>query len=104
VPGKVSSKLKRETRTLGQAIGAVVTELRIGKRWSQGKLAAKAGYSTSWVNMLENGKINPTLELVIVFAGIFDLTLSQFFSRAERRHLKQQAAEPSSTELKKRRS
>ncbi len=69
----------------------------------QGQLAAKAGYSTSWVNMLENGKINPTLELVIVFASIFDLTLSQFFSRAERR-LKRQTGNTSSNTLKRKRS
>ncbi len=85
MPGKVSSKLKRETETLRQAIGAVVTELRLKKKWSQGKLGEKAGYSTSWVNLLENGKVNPTLGLVIVLADIFDLSLSQFFARAERK-------------------
>lgn len=36
--------------------------------------------------MLENGKVNPTLGLVVVLADTFDLTLSQFFARAERKH------------------
>ncbi len=94
MPGKVSSKLKRETETLGQAIGAVVTELRLKKKWSQGELGRKAGYSTSWVNMLENGKVNPTLELVIVLADTFNLTLSQFFARAERKHRRTRSEAP----------
>jgi transcriptional regulator with XRE-family HTH domain len=88
VAGKVSKKLKRQSRTLAQAIGAVVTQLRIEREWSQELLGRKAGYSTAWVNKLENGKVNPTLELVIVLADIFKLTLSQFFSRAERKHLR----------------
>ena len=88
MPGKVSDKLKRESKTLGQAIGAVVTQLRLKKKWSQGELGVEVGYSTSWVNKLENGKINPTLELVIALADTFGLTLSQFFARVERKYQK----------------
>jgi transcriptional regulator with XRE-family HTH domain len=88
MPGKVSDKLKRESKTLRQAIGAVVTELRLEKKWSQGYLGLEVGYSTSWVNKLENGKINPTLELVVALADTFHLTLSQFFARVERRYKK----------------
>jgi transcriptional regulator with XRE-family HTH domain len=88
VPGKVSSKLKRESKTLGQAIGAVVTQLRLKRKWSRGELGVEVGYSTSWVNKLENGHVNPTLELVIALADTFDLRLSQFFARVERKQLK----------------
>jgi transcriptional regulator with XRE-family HTH domain len=88
VPGKVSSKLKRDAKTLGQAIGAVVTQLRLRRKWSQGDLGVKVGYSTAWVNKLENGHVNPTLELVMALADTFDLRLSQFFARVERKHLK----------------
>jgi len=42
VAGKVSKKLKRQTRTLAQAIGAVVTQLRIEREWSQELLGRKA--------------------------------------------------------------
>lgn len=94
MPGKVSSKLRRETKTLGQAIGAVVTQLRLERKWSQGRLGMKAGYSTGWVNKLENGKVNPTLELVIALADIFQLTLSQFFARVERKQRKKPTARP----------
>jgi transcriptional regulator with XRE-family HTH domain len=85
---------KRKTETLKQAIGAVVTQLRTEKDWSQGELAARSGYSLDWVNKLENGKINPSLEVVIAFADTFKLTLSQFFARAERKHLHRPPAVP----------
>jgi transcriptional regulator with XRE-family HTH domain len=94
VAGKVDKRLryKRKTATLKQSIGALVTQLRVEKNWSQGDLAAKSGYSLGWVNKFENGKINPTIELVVAFADTFDLQLSQFFARAERKHLKPAAS------------
>jgi transcriptional regulator with XRE-family HTH domain len=94
VAGKVDKRLryKRKTATLKQSIGALVTQLRVEKNWSQGDLAAKSGYSLGWVNKFENGKINPTIELVVAFADTFDLQLSQFFARAERKHLKPASA------------
>lgn len=96
VAGKVSKKLKyrREAETLKQAIGAVVTQLRTEKSWPQVELAARSGYSLGWVNQLENGKINPSLELIIAFADTFRLTLSQFFARAERKHLNRSSSAP----------
>jgi transcriptional regulator with XRE-family HTH domain len=101
VAGKVNKSLKRQTETLGQAIGAVVTQLRTEKNWSQGHLAIKSGYSIGWVNQLEKGKINPTLELVIALADTFKLTLAQFFARAERKYSKRKPSAPASTKAKK---
>jgi transcriptional regulator with XRE-family HTH domain len=103
VAGKVSTKLKyrRKAETLRQAIGTVVTQLRLERGWSQKEAGIKAGYSESWTNQLENGKINSSLEMVIAFADTFELTLSQFFARAERKHLKRQPAAPVSGKLKK---
>jgi transcriptional regulator with XRE-family HTH domain len=98
VAGKVSIKLKykRRAETLKQAIGAVVTQLRLERGWSQKHVAIKAGYSESWANQLENGKINPSLELLIAFADMFKMSLTQFFARAERKHLKSKPAAASS--------
>jgi putative transcriptional regulator len=94
VAGKVSIKLKykRKAETLKQAIGAVVTQLRLERGWSQKHIAIKTGYSESWANQLENGKVNPSLELMIAFADMFKLSLAQFFARAERKHLKAKPA------------
>jgi putative transcriptional regulator len=103
VAGKVSIKLKykRKAETLRQAIGAVVTQLRLERGWSQKHIAIKTGYSESWANQLENGKVNPSLELVIAFADMFKLTLAQFFARAERKHLKAKSAPASGKSKKK---
>ncbi|HET8891503.1 MAG TPA: helix-turn-helix domain-containing protein [Candidatus Angelobacter sp.] len=94
--GKVSKKLKykRKAETLKQAIGAVVTQLRIERNWPQAELSVRSGYGRPWISQLENGKVNPRLELIIAFADTFNLTLSQFFARAERKHLKRKAAAP----------
>jgi putative transcriptional regulator len=101
VAGKVSPTLKskRKTATMAQAIGAVVTQLRVERDWSQADLSVRSGYGRSWVSQFENGKINPTLELVIAFADSFELKLSQFFARAERKHSRRNAA--TSTSKKK---
>ncbi len=87
----ISGKLKRQTETLGQALGAVVTALRTQKKWSQEKLALKSGYSLQWINRLEQGKANPTMELVIVMSDVFGLRPSQLLARAERKYQKRRA-------------
>lgn len=103
VAGKVNKKLKykRKAETLKQAIGAVVTQLRVEKGWSQGELAARSGYSLGWVNKIENARSNPSMEVIIAFADTFRLKLSQFFARAERKHMKRQPAASVSARLKK---
>ena len=100
--GKVSKKLKykRKAETLKQAIGAVVTQLRVERGWPQAELSDRSGYGRPWISQLENGKVNPRLELIIAFADTFELSLSQFFARAERKHLKRQPATPGKSKKK----
>jgi transcriptional regulator with XRE-family HTH domain len=90
----VSPKLKRQTETLGQALGAVITALRTAKGWSQDSLALKSGYSLQWINRVERGKANPTMALVIVMSDIFRLRPSQLLARAERKYAKKQPKSP----------
>lgn len=90
----ISAKLKRQTRTLAGALGAALTELRVKKQWSQGKLAQKSGYDPSSISRIERGKANPTMALVIVMADTFGLRPSQLLARAERRYLKAQRPKP----------
>ena len=103
VAGKVSKKLKykRKAETLKQAIGTVVTQLRVERDWPQAELSVRSGYGRPWISQLENGKVNPRLELIIAFADTFKLTLSQFFARAERKHLRRKPAAPASIKPKK---
>lgn len=84
----ITKRLKRQTRTLAGAIGAAITELRVGKKWSQSRLAEKSGYELSSISRIERGKTNPTLSLLIVMADVFKLRPSQLLARAERKYLK----------------
>ncbi len=84
----ISEKLKRQTRTLAEALGAAITQLRVKKRWSQGQLAEKSGYELSSISRIERGKTNPTMALVIVMADTFSLRPSQLLARAERKYRK----------------
>lgn len=94
----ISDKLKRQTRTLAQALGFVVTQLRVKRKWSQGDLARKAGFEITTINRFEGGKANPTMALVIALAGVFGLRPSQLLARAERKCMKQgQTSLPVST-------
>jgi transcriptional regulator with XRE-family HTH domain len=90
----ISAKLKRQTKTLGGALGAAITELRVKKQWSQAKLARRSGYDPSSISRIERGRANPTMALVIVMADIFNLRPSQLLARAERKYLKSQRLKP----------
>jgi transcriptional regulator with XRE-family HTH domain len=84
VPKAIGADKKRETRTLAQAIGAELTELRRSKKLSQQKLADRLGYDVSHVRQTEMGG-NTTLEVLNAIATFFALNLSEFIQRAERR-------------------
>jgi transcriptional regulator with XRE-family HTH domain len=84
VPKAIGADRKRESRTLTQAIGAELTELRTSKKLSQQKLADNLGYDVSHVRQTEMGG-NPTLEFLSAIAAFFSLNLSEFIHRAERR-------------------
>ena len=84
MPKTIGADKKRETRTLAQAIGAELTELRRSKKLSQQKLADRLGYDVSHVRQTEMGG-NPTLEVLNAIATFFTLNLSEFIQRAERR-------------------
>ena len=81
----ISSKLKRESKTYRQALGAVVTRLRTARKWSQQELADKTGYSTVYVNGLELGNRNPSLEMIQAVAQVFGMRPSQLLVLAERK-------------------
>lgn len=78
----IGADKKRESRTLAEAIGAELTELRRRKGWSQQKLADRLGYDITYVRQTEMGG-NPTLELLLAVTTAFSVTLSEFIRRAE---------------------
>jgi transcriptional regulator with XRE-family HTH domain len=86
----ISNRLKRQTKTLGGALGTVITTLRVEKQWSQRRLAERSGYEASSISRIERGRANPTMALLIVMAQVFGLRPSQLLARAERKYLKGQ--------------
>jgi transcriptional regulator with XRE-family HTH domain len=84
VPKAIGADKKRETKTLAQAIGAELTDLRRSKELSQQKLADYLGYDVSHVRQTEMGG-NPTLEFLNAVSTFFALKLSEFINRAELR-------------------
>jgi transcriptional regulator with XRE-family HTH domain len=83
VPKAIGADKKRETKTLAQAVGAELTDLRRSKRLSQQTLADRLGYDVSHVRQTEMGG-NPTLEFLNAVATFFSLKLSDFIDRAEK--------------------
>jgi transcriptional regulator with XRE-family HTH domain len=52
VPKKVGVSKHRESRTLGEAVGAELTRLRVVRGWSQQKLADQLGYTERYIGQL----------------------------------------------------
>jgi len=48
-------------------------EIRVGRKLPQEGLAAKSGFSTSYVSMLERGTRAPTLDTIERFASALDV-------------------------------
>ncbi len=84
MPKAIGADKRRETKTLAQAIGAELTELRRIKKLSQQKLADRLGYDVSHVRQTEMGG-NPTLEFLNAVATFFSMRLSEFIDKAETR-------------------
>ena len=53
--------------------------LRAERRWSQAELAARLSVSRQTVNVIENEKYDPSLELAFKIARVFGRTLEEIF-------------------------
>ncbi len=81
----VGGDKKRQARTLGEAIGALVTDLRKQKHWSQNELAYRAGCSESSIRILEMATKSPTLRTLENVAGAFSMDVVALITAAKRR-------------------
>jgi transcriptional regulator with XRE-family HTH domain len=86
VPKKIGADKHRESRTLGEAVGAELTKLRVDRGWSQLKLADALGYTERYVGQLERGSKSPTLRTLADIAKAFSIDLSTIIKAAERRY------------------
>jgi len=79
-------KLNRRSCTnLAEAFGAELTELRVGKGWSQQDLAAMLGYHMTYIGNLERGQKSPTLRTLSDLGRAFEKPVSLIIRDAENR-------------------
>lgn len=81
----VGGDKQRHARNLGEAIGALVTDLRKQKGWPQPELAHRAGCSESAVRILEMATKSPTLRTLESVAGAFSMDVVALIATAKRR-------------------
>jgi transcriptional regulator with XRE-family HTH domain len=70
-------------------MGMIVTEIRTREKISQGDLAYKLGYNTSYIGAIERGEKSMTLRTLGDLAEYFRTTPSRLLSQAERRQQKE---------------
>jgi transcriptional regulator with XRE-family HTH domain len=86
VAGKVPKKLKRKCDNPKQALGAVITELRLQKQLSFHDVSSEVDCDPSYMNGIENGRQNPAFEILQAIADFHKIKLSRLIARAERKH------------------
>jgi transcriptional regulator with XRE-family HTH domain len=85
VPKQIGADKERESRTLGEAVGAEITRLRVARGWSQQKLADELGYTERYIGQLERGTKSPTLRTIADIAEAFSTKPSMILRAAEQR-------------------
>jgi transcriptional regulator with XRE-family HTH domain len=85
MPRPIGIPHRRESHNIRAALGAVVTNLRIKKGFSQAALAEKLGYTTSYISKLERGGMNPTLRTLFDLADALGVAVGVMVSSVRRR-------------------
>jgi len=80
--------VKRKAETRQQALGAVITDLRLKKGLTGLAVAEKVGVNESHMNEIENGKQNPTYKILQAIADLHGIKLSKLFAMAEKKYEK----------------
>jgi transcriptional regulator with XRE-family HTH domain len=82
--GRPIVAIKRATNTPEQSLGAVVTELRTEKKWSQRDLGDQIGHTEYYVSRIEKGTQSAPLDVIVKIAQAFGLRGSQLLAKAEK--------------------
>lgn len=61
-------------------LGQRIKELREKKGWSQADLARQAGKDRQAIEIIENGKVNPTVYSLFEIAKVLDVSLSELLN------------------------
>ena len=63
--------------------GAVLKELRVGKKISQEKLALESGIDRTYISLLEKGKRNVTIKILFSICQVLEIAPSEFLKKLE---------------------
>ncbi len=78
--------LKRKAETREQAIGAVITELRVKKGLTGQDVAHKVGCNEGHMYEIERGQQNPTFRVLQAIADLHKMRLSKLLWMAEEKY------------------
>jgi transcriptional regulator with XRE-family HTH domain len=78
--------LKRKAETREQAIGKVITELRVKKGLTGQDVAHKVGCDEGHMYEIERGQQNPTYKVLQAIADAHEIKLSKLFAMAEKKY------------------
>lgn len=70
-------------RTLPEAFGEAVRQLRAKKKTSQEKFAAEAGVSRTYMSEIERGVTNVSLDIVEKVAKTLGISLAELFREVD---------------------
>jgi len=84
--GKVRGDLERKCDTFEQALGFVITELRVKPGWGYERVARQVGCDPAYMKGIECGRRDPTVDLLWAIAHLHGLTLSRLFLLGERKY------------------
>jgi transcriptional regulator with XRE-family HTH domain len=76
----------RKADTREQALGTVITELRVKKGLSGQIVAEKVGCNESHMNEIETGKQNPTFRVLQAIADFHKIPLWKMLQTADRKY------------------
>jgi len=85
VAKRIGADKERKARTLDEALGAELTELRTRRGLSQQRLSELIGYDESYIRQLERGTKSATLRTLSDLASAFSISVSALIRRAETR-------------------
>ena len=81
---KVGAEKRREARTLSQAVGAVLTELRTQQGLSLREVSHRLNYVANTISAVEMARKSPTLRTLEAFAGVYSVKVSDIIMAAEK--------------------
>ena len=72
-------RVPKRTETIAKAVGRRIRQLRMGRRWSQDRLAQEAGMHRTYIWGIEQGVRNPSLRHLARLAESLGVPLASLF-------------------------